>query len=75
MTEGVSCVLAKMQVAGKIMHRVAYGMEAEDWGAKQGAPCHDCAVLPGGYHHVGCDAERCPACGGQAIFCECEEQV
>ena len=33
--------------------------------------CHDCNVMPGGYHHPGCDAERCPACKGQIISCNC----
>ncbi len=31
--------------------------------------CHDCGVMDGGYHHPGCDRERCPFCGCQAIAC------
>jgi hypothetical protein len=35
--------------------------------------CHDCGVLPGGYHHFGCDVEECPKCNGQLIGCNCSE--
>ncbi len=39
----------------------------------QGVPtrCHDCNVKVGGYHHPGCDEERCPRCGRQLISCDC----
>ena len=31
--------------------------------------CHDCNAKPGKKHKPGCDVERCPACGGQAMQC------
>ena len=33
--------------------------------------CHDCHVAHGGFHHPGCDNERCPRCSGQLITCGC----
>jgi len=33
--------------------------------------CHDCNIKHGGFHHAGCDVERCPKCGGQLISCDC----
>lgn len=31
--------------------------------------CHDCGVEEGELHGPGCDMERCPTCGIQAITC------
>lgn len=50
--------------------RIRYGDEADNRRADS-KPCHDCAVIKGQLHVVGCDAEQCPACRGQAIGCEC----
>ena len=35
------------------------------------ARCHDCNVVPGAFHHPGCDWEECPRCRGQIISCGC----
>lgn len=34
--------------------------------------CGDCGAMVGGYHHPGCDCERCPKCGGQLISRNCQ---
>lgn len=37
--------------------------------------CRDCNAPSGGFHHPGCDTERCPDCGGQAISCDCSGEA
>lgn len=65
--------ITEYEIDGVAYARIRYGCEAEDWGAASGRPCHDCAVRPGQYHVPSCDAERCPACLGQAISCGCND--
>jgi hypothetical protein len=63
--------LRTYSIGGKLFPRVPYGEEGEDWGAGS-HPCGDCAVAKGQLHFPDCDAERCPACDGQAMSCDCD---
>jgi hypothetical protein len=60
-------------IDGKEYERIRYGSSLEglkeiDYSIK---PCHDCLVIEGQIHLLGCDMERCPKCGNQLISCGC----
>ncbi len=85
MNEADGCVKMPVKTLDGDMDPIPYGSESRDeppapgqrhHGVLIGDPprCHDCAVLPGHYHHVGCDWEECPRCHGQLIGCDCEPE-
>lgn len=60
-------------IEGKEYERVRYGSSLEGFDDIEYAkrPCHDCLVVEGQIHLLGCDMERCPKCGNQLISCNC----
>ena len=72
---GISCTTDPICVDGELYPPIRFGDEW--WWDETTVPvdrCSDCAVRLGGVHHLGCDQERCPACGGQALSCECHDE-
>lgn len=65
MSDRVSCTGTTLVVGGRVLRR----RRATRRYGHQG--CGDCAAPPRGYHHLGCDLEPCPACGGQLLSCGC----
>lgn len=73
MSPGTGCGCSRIVLHGKTYERIKVGDERDfDPGMKDGDVCHDCNAGMGQYHHFGCDAERCPSCGGQLLSCDCE---
>ncbi len=62
-----------VSINGRAVPRIRYGDEGRSW-APASDPCHDCAAIKGELHVPGCDAERCPACRGQAFVCGCADR-
>jgi hypothetical protein len=69
MEEAASCNVGVLHLAGEPYPVFPHGSD-RGWGPTKDR-CGDCNVLPGGYHHVGCDIQVCPRCRGQLITCDC----
>jgi hypothetical protein len=69
MSTASSCTVTALHLGDLTAAVLPYGREP-GWRATRGR-CHDCGVARRGFHHVGCDMQRCPGCGGQLISCGC----
>jgi hypothetical protein len=67
-----SCSVEVLHQSGEACSLPRFGEELRSWWRPcPGQRCGDCGVLPGGFHHLGCDVAECPSCGGQLLGCEC----
>lgn len=67
------CGVSSLIVDGKRHKRIKFG-SVNDLFPDQRGRCGDCGARRGHFHHVGCDCERCPACGHQLLSCDCNAE-
>ena len=71
MTTASTCSVEAMHRDGVRIEMLPNGTETHCGGPGKPVRCHDCGVAPGGFHHLGCDWQQCPVCGGQMFTCGC----
>lgn len=69
MLKADGCTWGHVYCGGKYYERIKYGSDDFVYGDTR---CPDCGTMPGHYHHLNCDVERCPVCGLQLISCDCD---
>jgi len=69
MTTAMSCTVDAFHRSGRRLAMIPFGRES---GPRTSATrCGSCGVGRGGWHHPGCDLQRCPACRHQMMSCGC----
>lgn len=68
MTTSTSCSVAVLHRDGAPIPMIPYGDERPP---RTRPACGDCGVERGGFHHLGCDIQRCPVCRWQMMSCGC----
>lgn len=65
-----SCTVNVLHQRGVAVEMVRYGAEVwRRW--RPSKRCGDCNVVPGAFHHPGCDMAECPICSEQQLMCGC----
>jgi hypothetical protein len=74
MTQGISCSPTVRIRIGGVDYRPIRWTDEPEWSYENITfQCGACATPPGGVHHPGCCVERRPACIGQSLGCECND--
>lgn len=66
--DGKRYLRIKVGASGDAAEKITIASQADDY------RCCDCGAKWGHYHHLGCDMETCPKCGGLLLACDCECQ-
>lgn len=68
------CLASHLIHKGTPYERIKFmGTGGEGKADSPGSRCPDCDAQIGQYHHMGCDLEICPICGGQLLSCKCKK--